>query len=290
MLGDSELDELRGVSNKYTSFKTLLSGAKSQYYSDYSTPDINSFGNELADMMNSNDPSSAFDMDELMNNLTGQFGSAMSSMKSFQLNINNSNIKGNEKKGSLMAKLISLIMGIIQIPGRFMHLFKAVKESGLALSLAGDGIGKSIALGAKDVWMIILAIIKIIIKYWLCILNFIVTIPICFLPHCITFFVVLQYLLIMFIVDNINYYTTLDFSSNVDDAFEYVTWPELIYIPCYTCFGKRYKLRDIITDVSVIEDLGNKVSYDFNNTMPRYMKKAVPRGKLAGTELDKAIN
>ena len=59
---------------------------------------------------------------------------------------------------------------------------------------------------------------------------------------------------------------------------------------CYSCFGKRVKLRDILADVGVIQDIGNMISNDFNNVMPRYMKPSVPLGKSSLNSLDKAMN
>jgi hypothetical protein len=50
------------------------------------------------------------------------------------------------------------------------------------------------------------------------------------------------------------------------------------------------KLRDVLTDVGQIEDAGNRIAYDFNNTIPKYMKPSVPFGKKSLKSLDKAMN
>ena len=94
----------------------------------------------------------------------------------------------------------------------------------------------------------------------------------------------------MFIVDLVNETVGLDMTPLVDRLTQYIRWPEPIGTICYTCFGKPVKLRDIISDVGVLEDIGNMITYDFTNTMPRYMGPAIPIGNDAMKHLDKAIN
>ena len=103
-------------------------------------------------------------------------------------------------------------------------------------------------------------------------------------------FFVMLYLFIMFILDSFNEWTGIDMTPMLDKAVEYVGWPEPIGTICYSCFGKKVKLREVISDVGVIEDIGNMISYDFKNTMPRYMNPAVPLGTMAMDSLDKAVN
>ena len=77
--------------------------------------------------------------------------------------------------------------------------------------------------------------------------------------------------------DNYGY----DFSQQIDQAFEYIQWPKEIQLYCYSCFGEVVKVRDVLTDVGVLTDIGDMISYDFNIRMPNYMKPAKPLGKLA---------
>lgn len=290
MLGDSERSELQSLSDKYNKIKTTYSGVKSQNYSKYLTPDIKALESGIASISNING-SSFMNVDQLMNSITGGFDSTFSSIKSFQMNVNNSRINGTAKGGSLMSQLIGLIMGIIELPKRFSYLFKSLMGGSLAIAKGQDGILKSIKLGAKDIWDLIFAILKIIYKYYLCVLSFTITTFFgCILIHFISLYFVILHLIASFVADTMNTYTGVDLSQSVDDLFENVKWPSFIQFVCYTCFGSPVKLRDVISDVGVIEDLGNRISYDFNNTMPRYLTPAKPLGTRALKDLDKAIN
>jgi hypothetical protein len=291
MLGESELDKFRSISDQYTNFKTLLSGAKNPNFSAFaSTPDMNSDDSGLAGLLNMD--TSGLDADSLINNIVNGFASGFAGMGSkVGLNINNSNIKGDDSGGGILSKLIKLILGIVELPMRFGYLFSSLMQGTGALALGVGGISQSVALGTKDVYILIIAILKIIFKYFLCILSFIITtIGGCFLIHVITLFFVMLYLFIMFLLDMVNEATGFDLSPMVDKALEVVKWPEPIGMICYSCFGKRVKLREVLADVGVLEDIGNMISYDFNNTMPRYMKPAVPLGSGALKMLDKAMN
>jgi hypothetical protein len=290
MLGDSELDKFRSISDQYTNFKTVLSGAKSPNFSAFaSTPDMNSDDSGLAGLLNPD--TSGLDADSLINSIVNGFASGFAGMGKVGLNINNSDIKGDDDGGGILAKLIKLILGIVELPMRFGYLFGALMQGTGALALGVGGISQSVALGTKDVYILIIAILKIIFKYFLCILSFIITtIGGCFLIHVITLFFVMLYLFIMFLLDMVNEATGFDLSPMVDKALEVVKWPEPIGTICYSCFGKRVKLREVLADVGVLEDIGNMISYDFNNTMPRYMKPAVPLGTGALNMLDKAMN
>lgn len=290
MLGDSELDKLVSISDQYSNFKTLLSGAKTPRFSDFaSTPDMNSMKDGLSGLLNPD--TSGLDGDSLLNSVINGFASGFDGMGKVGLNINNSDIKGDDSGGGIISKLIKLILGIVELPMRFGYLFGALMEGTGALALGIGGIAQSAALGTKDVYLLIIAILKIIFKYFLCILSFIITtIGGCFLIHVITLFFVMVYLFIMFLLDTVNEATGVDLSPMVDKAADYVKWPEPIGTICYSCFGTPVKLREVIADVGVLEDIGNMISYDFNNTMPQYMKPAAPLGSDALKMLDKAMN
>jgi hypothetical protein len=295
MLGDTEIEDLKSISNKYSNFKTFYSGATSPKYSSYikqQIPDINSVEKGLVGGIYNLESTASFtNVDQLMNNIAGGFDSIFSSIKSFRLNVNNSKINGDAKRGSILSQLIALIMGIIQLPKRFSYLFKSLTTGSLALVKGLGGITKSAKLGGKDIWHLIIAIIKIIYKYYLCILSFtITTMAGCILIHFITFYFVVLHLGIMLVIDTMNEYTGIDLSPAMDTIVEYVRWPSAIQNVCYTCFGKHVKLRDVIRDVSVIEDIGNKISYDFSHKIPIYMRPSAPLAKSAMKDLDKAIN
>lgn len=291
MLGDSELDQLWKISDKYNSYKTILTGSKSPNFASYvSTPDMNMKDVEdgLAGLLNPD--TSGLDTDSLINGIVGGFSSTLSGMGSVKLNVDNSKIKGKGPKGGLLQQLIQLILEIVKLPVRFGNLNLALMEATAALGVGIGGIFKSTALAAKDLGILIIAILRIFFKYFLCILSFIITtIGGCFLVHGITLFFVIIYLAIMYIVDKINDTIGIDFAPMVENAAQYAKWFEPINTICYTCFGKSVKLRDVIADVGVLEGIGNMISYDFNNTMPRYMKPSVPLGKSAMKRLDKAI-
>ena len=291
MLGDSELDKFGSMSDQYNNFKTLLSGAKTPNFSAFAnTPDINSDDSGLAGLLNPD--TSGLDADSLINGVVNGFASGFAGMGgSFGLKINNSKINGKGGGGNIISDLIKLILGIVELPMRFGYLFGSLMQGTGALALGVGGITQSVALGTKDVYLLIIAILKIVFKYFLCILSFIITtIGGCFLIHVITLFFVMLYLFIMFLLDMINESTGVDLTPMVDKVLEYVKWPEPIGTICYSCFGKPVKLRDVLSDVGVLEDIGNMISYDFNNTMPRYMKPAVPLGTGALKMLDKAMN
>jgi len=290
MLGDSELDKLASMSDQYNNYKTLLSGAKSPTFSAFSsTPDLNSDDSGLDGLLNPD--TSGFDADTLTNRVINGFASGFDGMGAFGLKIDNSKIEGDDDDDGLLAKLIKLILGIVQLPMRFGYLFGALMEGTGALALGVGGLAQSFALGTKDVYILIVAILKIVFKYFLCILSFIIsTVGGCFFIHVATLFFVMVYLLVMYLLDMLNESTGIDLSPMVDYVMDYVKWPEPIGTICYSCFGKPVKLREVIADVGVLEDIGNMISYDFNNTMPQYMKPAIPLGTGAMGLLDKAVN
>ena len=292
MLGDSELDQLGRISDNYRNLKTVLSGAKSQYSTYESTPDINmtdTIKGSAGKLLNPD--TASLNVDSLVKNVVGGFASSFSNAGGFKLNINNSNIRDNRKNKGLIPDLIGLIMGVVELPMRFSYLFKSLMEGTGALGLGIGGLTRSVALATKDIYILIVALLNIIFKYFLCILSFtITTFGGCFFIHIISLFFVMLHLFIIFILDTINEYTGIDVTPAVDDAFEYIRWPTNIHFVCYTCFGKSVKLRDILVDVGVIEDIGNMISYDFNNSMPRYMKPGIPLGTAALKSLSKAMN
>lgn len=296
MLSDSELDKFNDFSDKYDKFKSFMNdgagaagGNGQNGSSQSSTPDIISGKGTFGKLLNPD--TSSLNTDQLTSAIVGGFASSVSGMGSLNIGVNTANIKDKKKSNGIIKDLIGLVKGIIQMPMRFGNMFKGLGTGTAALGLGIGGITKSVALGAKDIYLLFIAVMTIILKYSLCILSFtITTIGGCFLLHFITLFFMMIYIGIMYVVDKITELVGVDLSSMVDDAFVQVQWPSVIQLYCYSCFGKPVKLRDILADVGAIESVGSMISYDFNNRMPRYMKPAVPLGTSALKSINKAIN
>jgi hypothetical protein len=94
----------------------------------------------------------------------------------------------------------------------------------------------------------------------------------------------------MYILEKFNEKIGIDMTNALDQISEYIKWPDIIGFFCYSCFGKKYRLEEVILDVSLIEEAGSAISHSFNNTMPLYMKPAIPLGSMAMNFLDKAIS
>lgn len=292
MLGDFELDKLDKFANQYKGIKTLISGATQPNYSQFASDvasDLNSAKDGLDDLINPK--TSGFDVDSMMNGVLGSMSSLSSEMGTVNFSSKSRNIKDNMMSGGLISKLIKLILQIIQIPIRFGYLSMALAEGTAAFGIGIGGIIQSLALGTEDILILIFAILKIVFKYFACIMSFtITTIAGCAGIHIVTLFFVMLYLFIMFVFDSFREMSGIDLTPMVDKVTDYVGWPEPIGTICYSCFGLKYKLREVISDVSVIEDIGNMISYDFNNTMPRYMRPAVPMGSMAMKHLNQATD
>jgi hypothetical protein len=279
------------IEDSFNNYKTLLSNVNSPQFSSAFTPEINSdeslsnFGKTISDKVPS------FDEGQILGNFINGLNSALSGTNSIKFDINNSKIKGKRGTGNIIKDLINLILGIIKLPIRFGYLFKSGIEASGALALGIGGLSQSIALGTKDLYILLITIIKIIIKYFSCILSFtITTIGGCALIHPVTLFFVMIYLFVVFILDIIKEKTQIDLTSSFDSMVEKVQWPSFIQMFCYSCFGKKVKLRDLLADVGVIQEIGKTISNDFNNVMPRYMKPSAPLGKSSIKSLDKALN
>ena len=291
MLGDAELDKLNSISDQYNNYKTLLSGAKPQHFASVfpgSVPDINSVKSGLSSLANPN--MSGLDSDKLIDSILGEYTSGFSSESITSKFKEISKINGDEDKDNILKKLIKLILGIVKLPMRFGYMSASLMEATVALTVGIDGIIKSVSLATSDIYILIITIVRIIIKYASCILSFIISTMGGYLfIHFFTLIFFVMYAFITFLTDRFNDAFGIDFSPTVDSMMEYISWPSAIQTFCYSCFGTPVKLRDILSDVSVIEDIGNMISYDFNNTMPRYMKPAIPIGNASLFHLEKAI-
>lgn len=291
MIGETELNKFDEFADKYTNFKSMLfrEGGSSKSKDSSETPDVTSDENTFGKLFTPD--TSSLSEHDLIKNVVAGFSSAVSGMGSLKIKVNNSDIKDNKGSKGLIPDLIGLVKGIIQLPMRFGNLFKALTFGSGALGLGIGGLAQSIALGTKDIYLLFVAIMTIVFKYSLCVVSFtITTIGGCLFIHVFTLFFMMVYIGIMNIVDKIHENFGIDFSSMVDEAVKHVQWPSVIQLVCYSCFGVPVKLRDVLADVSAVEDAGNMISYDFNNKMPRYMKPGVPLGKIALKSLNKAIN
>jgi hypothetical protein len=294
MLSEEELNKLSSISTEYNKYKTTLSGIKSPGFSFVSsTPDINSAKSDIGKLLKPD--VSSLDTDALLNNVVGSFASSFSGVGKFDgIKIDRSNVKGKGGTGNIIKDLINLILGVIQLPVRFAFMSKSLIEATGSLGMGIGGLTKSVALGTKDIYMLVIAVLKIFFKYLSCIFSFVITtFGGCFVIHPITLFFTMIYLLIMFVFDKIREISGINLASSVDESVDVILsvgFIKFFRMYCYTCFGKRVRLNEILADVSVIQDIGNTISYDFNNTMPRYMKPAIPLGTASIKSLNRAVN
>jgi hypothetical protein len=195
---------------------------------------------------------------------------------------------------SLFRGLFQIVTGVIKIPTRFDKIFMAFKESTLGVVKGIEGIGKSIALSIYDLGLLAYNLLIIIFKYTNCLISFIITLPMCFVIHIITFVFTILYLifpLTAFLLSlgtggmvNLNpaINTFFQLMDTADDSFASISgfnltkWPPLINKICYTCNGKVVKLKDVFRDMGNVIKVGIKISTDVTRTMPRYMRKSMP--------------
>ena len=198
--------------------------------------------------------------------------------------------KANEKSSNFFKDLIDLIVGIITIPKRFPDMLQASLRSVEMLALGITGFAQSTALGISDIALLFYSILQLIVKYGLCILSFIITLAPCFIIHIITaLFYVVYYWLIYTPISGIDRALGTSSLKMVDNALSYFSWPKPISMLCYSCFGKQVKLVDVMDDVSVITDIGDKMSFDFNKKIPRYLRPATPAAKAVKKHLEAAF-
>ncbi len=198
--------------------------------------------------------------------------------------------KSKEKSSNFFKDLIDLIIGIITIPKRFPDMLQASLRSVEMLALGITGLTQSAALGISDIALLFYSILQLIVKYGLCILSFIITLAPCFIIHIITALCyVVYYWLVYTPVSGIDRVLGTNSIKMVDKSLSYISWPKTINMLCYTCFGKQVKLADIMDDVSVVTEIGDKMSFDFNKRIPRYLRPATPAAKAVKRHLEAAF-
>lgn len=217
--------------------------------------------------------------------------------------------ESNDRSG-LIKQLIGLIKGILTLPMRFTNMFQALTNSGIALGLGAKGLGESTVLGIKDLFLLFVAIIKVIIKYAKCMVSFTLTTVFggCLFPHVITFLFYILYLI--FPITSFLMYsaTGFDLDPYIDSFFEMIhkadddlvkagtmpfnvtKWPEWINMWCYMCFFEEVHLKDVLNDVMVVKQVGDLITHDFNVTMPRYLRAAKGPAISAKQHLDAAMD
>jgi hypothetical protein len=283
--------------------KTAISSIQSKY-SAFNPSDASNGAKDGLNQIVSGSASMALEGKNLIDRIISAFAAALSDVK---LGLPKEKKSDGEESDSGIPMLIKIILGIIQMPVRFAYFFAGLAEGAAALALSLDGLGKSVSLGAKDIFILIMAIFNLLFKYFLCILSFIITtIGGCFFIHVVTFtlYVVLLIfpLTAYFVKQSVGYDLNPFFDKGFEMAAEadeqqanfsgiYLTrWPDPINMVCYTCFGKKVKLREVITDFAAIQEIGDMITNDFTVVMPDYLKNGKPIGEDALKNLDKAFN
>lgn len=289
------------VKDKLSNWRTMLSGAENSMKFSSFFPDANSLNN-MQDLQNN----AQFIANANARALQSFGAFSLASMGSVKTLTGGKKINGNGPSGGIIKKLISMVIGITEIPMRFAYMGIGLAEGAVALALSMEGLGQSFALAGEDLWYLIVAIAIVIWKYTLCAISFIITtVAGCFLVHVFTFSISVLFLIFPLTAYALELATGFDISPQIDDAFEkmhefdrnmstytgmyLMQWPDSINLVCYSCFGMPVKLKDIITDVWSIKTAGDMISYDFSVRMPQYMKDAVPPATAADDAFNKVM-
>jgi len=295
--------QFKQISDKFNNIGTMLSGAPSSMNFSSYVPSADDLGNDAQNQLNNALNSANDALDGALGKLSDAAGSMMSIKKP---NVGK-DIDGNGPSGGIIAKLVALIVGIVELPMRFAYLGMGLAEGTIALALSMEGLGQSIALAGEDFWYLIVAIAIVIWKYTLCAISFIIsTVAGCFMVHVFTFAVSVLFLIFPISAFVFEIATGIDISPQIELAFEkmheadhqmaaytgmyLMQWPDTINTFCYTCFGTPVKMKDVITDVWAIKSAGDMISYDFSVRMPQYMKEATPFAKSADESINKAMS
>jgi len=202
------------------------------------------------------------------------------------------NKPGPQSEDDLLTGLFKIFLAALKIPSKFEKMFEGVTNAGLSLGTGLEGIFQSSVLGIEDLVYLVIVIYTIASKYFNCFILFLVNLPSCFISHVITCVFSVLYLIFPLTAWIFRMLTGFDLMPHFDKAFEviydgddmlakvigfnFLKFPPSIIKQCYTCNGKVIKLRDILTDVSKIKDVGDKIAYDMTKTVPRLMKPAMP--------------
>lgn len=214
-------------------------------------------------------------------------------------------------KGGPIATIIKIVKMAMKLPMRFDKVFLAFQNTLMGSLFSIEGLSKSFALGVYDILMIFYNISRAVLKYINCIISFIVTLPFCSVVHIITGVFYCIYMIIYAVIYPID--SIIDLAKGpklmpyVDYAYEmidyaddifaewnglgihFAKWPPLINRICYTCFGKKVKVRDVFGDISVVGKSGKKLGRDFSVVMPKYMKRSTPYLKKAMRNIEQVF-
>lgn len=211
------------------------------------------------------------------------------------------------KSRGLIPSLIQILLSVIKIPTRFDKVFGMLSNGGTALGEALAGLGKSGYLGIKDLIILVMAIVKVIVKYWKCVLSFWITTFYggCFIFHPVTLLFYILYLIFPITAYIVWSFTTFDLNPYIDTMFEEIDradeqfaemagfhitkWPDVINQWCYTCFFQEVKLKDVLKDIMVVKDIGDMITRDFNEKMPMYFRPAKKHALLAKRNMDAVV-
>jgi hypothetical protein len=215
--------------------------------------------------------------------------------------------KPRSARGGLIPTIINIVKMTLKLPTRFNNIFQAFQNSLMGLVLGIEGISKSFALGVYDIMTVLYNIFRAALKYINCIISFIITLPFCAAIHIISLFFYLVYLpfpiigMLVYMATGFNLTPYIDYVFEMidygDDLFaewnglgiHLTKWPPLINRICYTCFGKKVKMRDVVGDISIIGRAGRKTGRDFSVVMPQYMRRSTPYLKRAIRNIEKVF-
>jgi hypothetical protein len=207
-------------------------------------------------------------------------------------NNENVNVSTKKSKDDLLTGLFKIFIAVLKIPTKFDLIFNGIKSAGTSLALGIEGAIKSTFLGIEDIVLLVIALFTFTMKYITCIFGFFINLPYCFLSHIITCISSVLYLIFPFTsflfwmgtgIELMPYYEIMfSYIDAFDDqfaeiaGFHFAKFPRSIIKMCYTCNNKVIRLRDIIKDAMKITKVGNKINKDANQTIPRFMKPAMP--------------
>ena len=214
------------------------------------------------------------------------------SCKPIPQNNENVNVSSKKSQDDLLTGLFKIFIAALKIPTKFDLIFNGVKSAGTSLALGIEGAIKSTFLGIEDLVLLVIALFTFFMKYITCIFKFFINLPYCFISHIITCISSIIYLIFPFTsflfwmgtgIELMPYYEVMfSYIDEFDDkfaeiaGFHFAKFPRSIIKTCYTCNNKVIRLNDILKDAMKIRRVGDKINKDANQTIPRYMKPAMP--------------
>lgn len=213
-------------------------------------------------------------------------------------------IKQRRTDNNLWRGLISMFVAMTQLPIKFKYITKALESAGQTIAKGTEGAIQSGFLAVKDIALICWAIAMFISKYLVCIVQFFVTLPFCFISHIIWCIWKLFYTFLSFTSCMVWYATgselmpmydkAFDILGDADDKFIYpmlgfnlTKFPPKIIKLCYTCNNKVVRLSDVSKDTRPIDAAGKRFGRDMGVVAPRYMRPAKPHMYQFAVNMDK---